>query len=163
MVCIHIRWCSLKIDTSIKACCLLGSMLWFLGVAPVAAEIFKWTDEQGKVHFGDRPPVERQVEKIEVKINSYTSVEVIPFEASVTTPVRREKVVMYSTVWCGYCKKARRYFKENKIPFQEYDIETSEKGRADYKRLKGTGVPIILVGKKRMNGFSPSGFEGLYQ
>ncbi len=70
---------------------------------------------------------------------------------------------MYSTVWCGYCKKARRYFKEKGIPFQEYDTETTQKGREDYKKLNGTGVPIILVGKKRMNGFSPSGFERLYR
>ena len=159
----HTRWSNLNTIISIKASCLLIAVLWLFGTTPAAAEIFKWTDENGKVHFGDRPPDEREVEKIEVKINSYASVEVIPFEASVTTRVRQEKVVMYSTVWCGYCKKARRYFKENKIPFQEYDTETSEKGKADYKRLKGTGVPIILVGKKRMNGFSPSGFEGLYQ
>ncbi|MCF6323891.1 MAG: DUF4124 domain-containing protein [Gammaproteobacteria bacterium] len=160
---IHIRWCNLKADVSIKVSCLLVAVMCFFTPSPVAAEIFKWMDDNGKVHFGDRPPAERQVEKIEVKVNSYTSAEIVPFEASVTSNVRRGKVVMYSTVWCGYCKKARRYFRENKIPFQEYDTETSKKGKADYKRLKGTGVPIILVGKKRMNGFSPSGFERLYQ
>ena len=163
MECTLIRWSNLTTIISIKASCLLAAVLWLCVPMPTAAEIFKWTDEDGKVHFGDRPPGEREVEKIEVKINSYTSVEVVPFEASVTTRVRRAKVVMYSTVWCGYCKKARRYFKENKISFQEYDTETSEKGKADYKRLKGTGVPIILVGKKRMNGFSPSAFERLNQ
>jgi len=162
MVSIPIHWCSLKTVTSIKACCLFATAMWWLAVAPVSAEIFKWSDENGKIHFGDRPPAERQVERVEVKINSYTSAEIVPFEASVTRNVRRGKVVMYSTVWCGYCKKARRYFRENKIPFQEYDTETSAKGRADYKKLNGAGVPIILVGKKRMNGFSPSGFEAIY-
>jgi len=120
-------------------------------------------DENGKVHFTDSPPRERPVEKIEVKINSYTSPEIVPFEASVTPDTRRGRVVMYSTTWCGYCKKARRYFKEKGIPFVEYDTETSKKGREDYRKLNGTGVPIILVGKKRMNGFSPSGFERLYR
>ncbi|WP_198147347.1 glutaredoxin family protein [Gilvimarinus polysaccharolyticus] len=32
------------------------------------------------------------------------------------------RVVMYAS-WCGYCKKARRYFRANNIPFTEYDIE----------------------------------------
>jgi len=132
-------------------------------MAPATAEIFKWVDDDGKVHFGDSPPDESRAEQIEVKINSYTSAEIVPFEAAITSQVRRGRVVMYSTTWCGYCKKARRYFQDNNIPFQEYDTETSEKGKADYKKLKGTGVPIILVGKKRMNGFSPSGFERLYQ
>ncbi|VAW90346.1 hypothetical protein MNBD_GAMMA17-445 [hydrothermal vent metagenome] len=159
---IHIRWCNLKTDVSIKVSCLLAVMCFFMA-SPVAAEIFKWMDDNGKVHFGDRPPAERKVEKVNVKINSYSSVEIVPFEASVSRNIRRGKVVMYSTVWCGYCKKARRYFRENNIPFQEYDTETSNRGKADYQRLKGTGVPIILVGEKRMNGFSPSGFERLYQ
>jgi len=142
---------------------VLVLVLWCISMAPVSAEIFKWTDDSGKVHFGDSPPRAHQVEKIEVKINSYTSSEIVPFEASVSVDTRQGKVVMYSTVWCGYCKKARRYFKENGIPFKEYDTETTKKGRDDYKKLKGTGVPIILVGKKRMNGFSPSGFERLYR
>ncbi len=129
----------------------------------ITREIFKWIDENGKVHFTDSPPRERKVEKIEVRINSYTSSEIVPFEASFTPDTRRGKVVMYSTTWCGYCKKARRYFKAKGIPFVEYDTETTSKGREDYKALNGTGVPIILVGKKRMNGFSPSGFEALYR
>jgi len=140
----------------------LVALLWLFGLTPAVAEIFKWTDDRGKVHFGDRPPSEREVEKIKIEINSYTSVEVVPFEASVTSNIRSGKVVMYSTVWCGYCKKARRYFKEKRIAFQEYDTEKTKKGREDYKKLNGTGVPIILVGKKRMNGFSPSGFEAIY-
>jgi hypothetical protein len=44
----------------------------------------------------------------------------------------------------------------------EYDVETSEKGRSGYKKLNGKGVPIILVGNKRMNGFSVEGFKSLY-
>lgn len=150
--------------SSVKARCLVCAVLLYAIVAPPAtAEIFKWIDDSGRVHFSDSPPRERQVEKIEVKINSYTSPEIVPFEASVTPSTRREKVVLYSTTWCGYCKKARRYFATKGIPFVEYDTETSKKGREDYQALKGTGVPIILVGERRMNGFSPSSFDALYQ
>lgn len=119
--------------------------------------------KNGKIHFTDRPPREQKAERVEVRINSYTSPEIVPFEASVTTRARRGKVVMYSTQWCGYCKKARNYFRKNKIPFVEYDTEASEKGKRDYKALNGSGVPIIPVGKRRMNGFSEAGFERIYQ
>lgn len=138
-------------------------MLSFMASPPLSAEIFKYVDDNGNIHFTDKPPREQKVEEVEVRINSYTSPEIVPFEASVTTRVRKGKVVMYSTQWCGYCKKARIYFRKNKIPFIEYDTETSEKGRRDYKTLDGHGVPIILVGKKRMNGFSEAGFERIYQ
>ena len=70
---------------------------------------------------------------------------------------------MYSTSWCAYCKKAKRYFESNDIPFTEYDIETNANARARYDRMEATGVPVILVGKKRMNGFSEEGFRRIYQ
>ena len=51
----------------------------------------------------------------------------------------------------------------NKISFSEYDVETSAKGKADFARMKGQGVPIILVGEKRMNGFNPTRFKQLFE
>ncbi len=36
----------------------LVSGLWVLLLLPVQAEVYKWTDEHGRVHFSDRPPSE---------------------------------------------------------------------------------------------------------
>jgi len=85
---IHIRWCNLKSDVSIRTSCLLVAVMCFFAASPVAAEIFKWMDEYGKVHFDDRPPAERKVETVNVKINSYASVEIVLFEASVASNVQ---------------------------------------------------------------------------
>ena len=54
------------------------------------------------------------------------------------------------------CKQAKAYLAGKGIYFSEYDVETSDIGRQEYKRLGGKGVPIILVGKQRMDGFSSS-------
>ena len=70
-------------------------------------------------------------------------------------------VVMYSTQWCPYCRKARAYFERHKITYVEYDIEESAQNLAQYRALNGRGVPLILVGDKRMQGFSVQAFEGL--
>ncbi|MCG8316342.1 MAG: DUF4124 domain-containing protein [Pseudomonadales bacterium] len=32
----------------------------------VAAEVYKWTDEQGKVHYGDRPPHQQAAEVLDM-------------------------------------------------------------------------------------------------
>ncbi|MEX1032140.1 MAG: DUF4124 domain-containing protein [Cellvibrionaceae bacterium] len=37
---------------------------------PVPAEIYRWTDENGKVHFSDRPPRDRQAEDISDRARS---------------------------------------------------------------------------------------------
>jgi thiol-disulfide isomerase/thioredoxin len=38
------------------------------------------------------------------------------------TPSNKQ-VTMYSTSWCGYCRKARQVFTQQNIPFRELDIE----------------------------------------
>lgn len=141
----------------------------FLLPVTASGEIYKWVDADGKTHFSSSPPTHGEAETVEPKvINTYSSPDksAAPPLSEIDTPNRkkanRKKVVMYSTVWCPSCKTAKKYFRRKGIPFKEYDIETSAKGRRDYKKLKGTGVPIILVGKQRMTGFSASRFEKMY-
>lgn len=38
-----------------------------------SAEILKWTDCDGKVHFGDRLPANAKISIVEVRINTYES------------------------------------------------------------------------------------------
>lgn len=131
--------------------------------AAAQAEIFRWLDENGDVQFGDRPPVRSHAKRIKVEVNSYEGVTVKPFEAFKRDGLQASNgVVMYSTTWCGVCKRARRFLRQRNIPFQEYDVENSSKGKRDYARLKGNGVPILLVRGKRMNGFSVDRFTRLY-
>lgn len=131
-----------------------------LGMAssPLAG-VYKWVDEQGNIHFSDRRPQSSDSEKLELpEINTYTGVtyDTSAFDSG-------KKVIMYSAEWCGVCKKAKRYFKKNRIPFTEYDIEKNAKAKQRYKQLGATGVPVILYGKQRMNGFSPGAFERIYK
>lgn len=128
-----------------------------LGVGSVQAEIYRWTDSNGKVHFSDRPARDAVVEKVEVKVNTY---EGISFDNSTLEAPRT--VLMYSASWCGVCVRAKQFFENNEIPYKDYDVETSRKGKADFRKLGGQGVPVILVGKRRMNGFSEHGFRRLY-
>lgn len=73
------------------------------------------------------------------------------------------QVVMYATSWCPYCEQARNYFREQGIPYVEYDIEKNEEARRAYKAFGGRGIPVIFVGKRRMNGFSVAGFNRIYR
>jgi glutaredoxin len=72
-----------------------------------------------------------------------------------------QPVVMYATTWCPYCAKARGYFARKGIAYVEYDIEKSAAVNAEFKRLGGRGVPLILVGTQKMSGFSEQGLEAL--
>jgi glutaredoxin len=75
----------------------------------------------------------------------------------------QRQVVMYATSWCPYCQQARNYFREQGIPYIEYDIERDAEAKRAYKAFGGRGIPVIFVGKRRMNGFSVAGFNRIYR
>ena len=125
-----------------------------------AAEIYKWKDESGRVHFGDSPQDKEKAEQVSVKVNSYESVSYEPIAP--VQGVEAKRVVMYSASWCGYCRQARNYFQQSGIRYVELDIEKDQRARKAYDAIGGNGVPVILVGNKRLNGFSVASFKGIY-
>lgn len=80
-----------------------------------------------------------------------------------TAAPRPPTVVMFATDWCGYCARARAYFAENGIAYAEHDIDRSPAAQAQFKRLGGRGVPLILVGGERVDGFNELAFEFAWQ
>lgn len=122
------------------------------------ADVYKWTDEKGIIHYSDKKPENQEVVEIVGGTRTYESVSYDT--SSVDTG---KDVIIFSTSWCGTCKKAKTYMRRQGIPFTEYDIERSARGKSLYKQLDATGVPVILVGKERMNGFSEAGFKRIYK
>ncbi len=131
----------------------------------VQGDLYKWVDNNGKIRYGDSPPENVKLRKMTGKVSSINSVSVEPFVYDPSLAAKRKKsrsVIMYSTSWCKYCKQAVRYFRQKKIPFIEYDIEKSAKAAREFKKLRGRGVPVILIGNRRMNGFDIKAFNGIY-
>mgnify|MGYP001031532319 CR=1 FL=1 len=139
-----------------------------LGVAMAATAegIHKWVDAEGNVHYGDRPPATVEAQTLDIRVQSATGKpEVIRYEPYRPEPGQRRRgggrVTIYTAEWCGICHQATRYFDEQGIRYTEYDVEKSPKGKADFERLNGRGVPIILVNGQKMVGFQPAAFEAL--
>lgn len=129
---------------SLLLCCL-----------PTSAEIYKWVDKDGRVHYSDSPPEETQ------KAQTFDSAPINT--VTIDTAAVGPKVIIYSTSWCGPCKAAKAYFKQQGIPYTDYDIEKSRRGKREYDKLGEKSVPVILVNGKKMVGFSPRRFEQLYK
>lgn len=72
------------------------------------------------------------------------------------------KIVLYRTAWCGYCKRAAAYMQKKNIGFVERDIETNSSYKAEYRRLGGKGVPLMVFGDKTMSGFDEGAFDRNY-
>jgi glutaredoxin len=151
---------------SVTSKTLLALCLLLLLVTTAGGQVYKWTDENGKVQFGDSPPAEAATEQVEIKVNSVTGPPIVeslnPGQKSSAKSSRSKRVIIYSTKRCGYCKQAVAYFRKKGIRFTEYDVESSSKGKRDYKKFGGGGVPIIKVGDRIMRGFSEASFSAFY-
>jgi glutaredoxin len=60
---------------------------------------------------------------------------------------------MLSSETCPYCLAARRWMKQEGIPFQECFIERGSQCLADYQAQGGVGTPTLIVRGQRVIGF----------
>jgi glutaredoxin len=150
-------------------------LVLFVFAGTVSADVYKWTDSAGHVHFSDKPHTAEKAQKIVLK--TYTpktttgkiildtdteeDSEADEKTSTASTP-SLQPVTMYATSWCGYCKKAREYFRKKNIAYTEYDIEKDEQAKSRYDSFGGRGVPVIFVGEERLNGLSLSRLNQLY-
>jgi glutaredoxin 3 len=64
------------------------------------------------------------------------------------------KVLLFSTSTCSWCRRAKRYFREKRVPFKEINVERDPDAARDIARKTGqTGVPVIKIGSKWIVGF----------
>jgi glutaredoxin 3 len=70
------------------------------------------------------------------------------------------RVVLFSTSTCSWCLRAKRYFKEHRVPFKEINIERDAEAAHDIVRKTGqTGVPVIKIGSSWIVGFDRERIE----
>jgi glutaredoxin 3 len=70
------------------------------------------------------------------------------------------KVLLFSTLTCSWCRRAKRYFKDRGVPFKEINIERDLDAARDIVRKTGqTGVPVIKIGSKWIVGFDRERIE----
>jgi len=68
-------------------------------------------------------------------------------------------IIMLGAWWCSYCYRAKKYFQQNNIHYCEYDMENTDIGKQLYQQHGAGAVPILLIGKYQLNGFSEQQVE----
>lgn len=143
------------------------------------AEMYIWKDENGVTHVTDTPPADEvpEEEVSTLPTVTYTSPPETSAGSSRSEAVRQEsrqirpaprqtsrrrrtpKVEMYSTSWCGYCKKAKAFFRGQGFSVTEYDVETDKSAAIRMKRLGGgKSVPFVVIGDAKIRGYSEAAY-----
>ena len=77
------------------------------------------------------------------------------------------EVKMYTLSTCPWCARAKKFFKEKKIPVEcvEYDLvspKEQEKIMAEMKQHGGgNSFPFVMIGGDAVEGFDPERFTEL--
>ena len=133
----------------------------------LAQPVYKWTDAQGVVHYGDRPPADAATEEVPIEPPTPEAEAWEPAGADAAgnpapqrdaTPQALD-IVMYARSDCGYCAQARKYFAQRGIGYRELDVERYAQAKAEWKRLGGVGVPLFVINGKVHRGFSAAGMD----
>lgn len=64
------------------------------------------------------------------------------------------KVEMYTTMWCGYCARARSLLQRKGVEFEEIDVEADSAKRTEMVQRAhgGTTVPQIFIDGVHVGG-----------
>jgi glutaredoxin len=72
----------------------------------------------------------------------------------------RTKVELYVTSWCGYCKKAKAFFRSRGIRFVEYDVERNPAAARRMSRMtSSSGVPFAVINGYAIQGYSEAAYK----
>ncbi len=97
----------------------LMSATWLVA-APAAAQTYKWTDAEGKVHYSDQPPPANAKEQATIKPRKPST------SAPTAAPVATEKGAPAA--------KAKTYV-EQEADFKKRQVEAAEREAADKKKV----------------------------
>ncbi len=72
------------------------------------------------------------------------------------------KVVIYTTPECAYCKMTKEFFRENNISYEEKDISVDDKAREEMVAKSGQlGVPVVDIDGRIIVGFDEAAIKEL--
>jgi len=139
-----------------------------LGIS--SAEIYKWVDENGVTHYSDSP-TQSIPEPTETENDEIQSPEPAPAEnpplPDVSLDETQEDVVtvntptveIYETSWCGYCKKAKNFFRSRGIDFVVYDIEKDQQAARRMMTMTNMrAVPYVVINGQGIQGYSEQAY-----
>lgn len=130
-----------------------------LASASAGAQMYKWTDAKGTVHYADTPPP-ANARAGEVKAAA-SSVQTGSLPYQLAQAVKRHPVRLYTTAGCKPCDDARAYLNKRGVPFAEKTVRT-EADAASLRAAGGTGTaPFLLVGTVKSAGFERVGLASM--
>lgn len=130
---------------------LLAALL----AAPAAAELFRWTDSEGRVHYSDLPPPP-SVKKMQ---------RIAAPDAGTGEPAKgRPPVVLYSSDCGATCDQAADFLRQRGVPFSLKNASRDKAAADELKKRTGNlDVPVLFIGESMQRGYAPSVWDKMLE
>ena len=154
--------------------------------APEPRQTYRYFDASGTMHFVDAlekvpeayrasakpmggaelPQLTRAAKTRVHRPSGYgTSIRKIPrggtssqseAQAPAARPRGASEVVLYSTSWCGWCRKTMAWLDERGIEYENRDIEKNDTWRDELIEKTGrTSIPMVEIDGEVIQGYDP--------
>jgi glutaredoxin len=127
-----------------------------------SAQIYRWTDEKGRVHVTDTPPPPSAKD---VRKRALDAAPEPPSGAgqpyAVQLAAKNYPVTLYTAPDCAPCGPARALLNQRGVPFREVSV-VGEEASAQLRNAVGSlSVPSLVVGTSTQKGFEESAYHSM--
>ena len=139
---------------------LPGLVLLACVCGPVSAQVYKWTDARGTVHYGDTPPPQAPASQLKTPSRDGAGQgATLPYELA--RAAKASPVTLYTTTQsaCAGCDQGRALLRARGVPYTEKTVNTDE----DRERLRQLDtrleLPLLVVGARKVAGFQEAAWQ----
>ena len=141
------------------------------------ATFYRYTDESGSVRFvTSLAEVPRHLREAAQAVTQ-DRVQRAPASASAKPATRTKRsaraepalarnrdVIVYTTSWCGWCRKTLAFLDKNGIDYENRDIEADDAWRDELEeKTGGTSIPVVEIDGEIIRGYDPTRMRQLLE
>lgn len=138
---------------------LPGLLLAFASVS-ASAQVYKWTDARGTVHYGDTPPPQAASSQLKTPSRDGAGQgAALPYELA--RAVKASPVTLYTTTQsaCAGCDQGRLLLRARGVPYTEKTVNTDEDKELLRQVDARLELPLLVVGAHKLAGFQEAAWQ----
>lgn len=131
-----------------------------------SAQLYRWTDDKGRVHITDTPPPP-SAKGVKKTVPQGSAPESATPQSSGPEPFALQQarknfpVTLYTVPECEACTAARSLLNKRGVPFKEVSVTEPALQEEFKKTIGGNTVPAMVVGSTVQKGYEEAAYQRL--
>lgn len=138
-------------------------LLIFFSATAWAQQLYRWTDDKGRVHVTDTPPPPsaKAVQKKPAPGAAASGAAESPANEPYALQLARKSnpVTLYTTPGCEPCGEARKLLNARGVPFKEVSVSDEKQVEEMKRAVGGSSAPSLVVGETVQIGFEAAAYH----